>query len=201
MTRKRSSLGPLMCYHGCSRDTAEDILANKAGITPSRNKWDWLGSGIYFWVDSWARGVDWALNGKGISDPYVVGAYVQPGLCLNLSDFAVSDQVLEAFNLFETASIDTGFKLPRNKDFFQRNLDCAVLEFLHILREDRNLPPYETILGVFEEGEEIYNGSFFKQKTHMQLVVRENHEDCIIGYFRVPGIEEAIKHIKKKKKK
>lgn len=198
MTRKRNSFGPLICYHGCCRDIAEEILSNKLPLKPSRNKWDWLGSGIYFWVDSWARGIDWAFTGKGVKEPYVIGAYVHPGLCLNLTDYAVSDQVKEAYEILNEYCVATNTSIPHNKSFFQRNLDCAVLEFLHKLRDDRGLNPYDTILGVFEEGEAIFDGSHFKKKTHLQLVVREGHEDCIIGYFRVPGIEEEIHKMKKK---
>lgn len=198
MIRRRNSFGPLICYHGCCREIAEDILSNKLPLNPSRNEWDWLGAGIYFWVDSWARGIDWAFTGKKIKEPYVIGAYVHPGLCLNLTDYAVSDQVKEAYDIFKEYCDSTHTELPKNKSYFQRNLDCAVLEFLHTLREDRNLPPYDTVLGAFEEGDMLFEGSHFKKKTHLQLAVREGHEDCIIGYFRVPGIEKEISKLKNK---
>ena len=196
MSRTRNSLGPLICYHGCHREIAEGVLSDKIVLNPSRNKYDWLGAGIYFWVDSWARGIDWAFT-KKIEDPYVIGAYVYPGLCLNLTDYAVSDQVKEAYEIFKDYCDQTNTEIPKNKSFFRRNLDCAVLEFLHRLRADIKLAKYNTILGAFEEGEAIFDGSHFKKKTHLQLVVREGHEDCIIGYFRVPGIEEEIRKFKK----
>lgn len=198
MIRRRNSFGPLIGYHGCCREIAEDILSNKLPLNSSRNEWDWLGAGIYFWVDSWARGIDWAFTGKKIKEPYVIGAYVHPGLCLNLTDYAVSDQVKEAYDIFKEYCDSTRTELPKNKSYFQRNLDCAVLEFLHTLREDRKLPAYDTVLGAFEEGDALFEGSHFKKKTHLQLAVREGHEDCIIGYFRVPGIEKEISELKNK---
>lgn len=186
-----------MCYHGCSRECAEKVLSNRGGLQASRNKWDWLGRGVYFWVDSWARGIDWALHGKKIDDPYVIGAYVYPGLCLNLTDYAVADQIKQAFAVMNLVAQQTGGKLPRNNNFFRRDLDCAVIEYLHAFRDDLGLDPYDTVLGAFEEGDPVFDGSLFKQKTHLQIVVREGHEDCIIGYFRVPGIEhEIIKAVK-----
>jgi hypothetical protein len=39
-------------YHGCEEDFARDLLLEKVRIPdwkPSRNSWDWLGHGIYFW--------------------------------------------------------------------------------------------------------------------------------------------------------
>lgn len=196
MTRQRNTFGPLVCYHGCTRNVADAVLANRCHLRPSKNKWDWLGSGVYLWVDSWARAVDWAINGKHIDQPYVIGAYVYPGLCLNLTDYDVVDQLQEASLMFKEYCDSNAIELPKNKDFFQRNLDCAVLEFLHGLRADRGLPAYDTILGAFEEGNAVFDGSHFKDKTHLQLLVREGREDCIIGYFVVPGIDEKIDALK-----
>jgi hypothetical protein len=194
MKRKRNSLGPLICYHGCHRQVAEDVLANKCA--PSRNPWDWLGYGTCFWVDSWTRGIDWALEGKDIEDPYVVGAYVHPGLCLNLTDFGVSDEIKKAHALLKSLLSDAGSGMPTNKGFVRRDLDCGVLEFAHGIRKDRGLDAYETVLGAFEEGDAAFPGSLLKEKTHMQLVVREGHEHCILGYFHVPGIENEIEAMK-----
>lgn len=194
MERLRNTFGPLICYHGCPRQVAEDVLANKATLAPSTNKWDWLGRGIYFWVDSWARGLDWAIERK-FDEPYVIGAYVHPGLCLNLTDYAVIDQLKSAYELLCDHHGKEGAKLPVNKGPIRR-LDCAVVEFLHAMREDRNLPAYQTTLGAFEEGDPVFEGSSFRHKTHLQLLVREGYEDRIIGYFRVPGIEEAIEKVR-----
>jgi hypothetical protein len=64
-----------------------------------------------------------------------------------------------------------------------RRLDCAVIETLHQLRSEAKLDSYDTVFGVFDEGDAAYPGAGFKEKTHIQLAVRNT--DVIIGYFRV----------------
>lgn len=74
ITRK---LSPVIGFHGCDRSIAEKVLAGNSHLNASENTYDWLGSGIYFWVDSFARAYDWAKTRKSsISDPYVIGAIV-----------------------------------------------------------------------------------------------------------------------------
>jgi hypothetical protein len=45
-------------------------------------------------------------------------------------------------------------------------------------------PPVDTIRGVFTEGQPVYPGAGFDEKTHVQIVVRNPF--CIKGVFRVP---------------
>jgi len=44
--------------------------------------------------------------------------------------------------------------------------------------------PVDSVRGVFVEGEEVYPGAGFREKTHVQLCIR--NLDCIKGVFRVP---------------
>lgn len=190
MPRIRNSIGPIIGYHGCDRSVAEKVFRNKTYLRESNNAYDWLGPGIYFWVDSPERGFEWASNNPKIKNPAVVGAFIHPGLCLNLTDYGVMDEIRAAHGLLRTLSVSAGTDLPKNimKDngvFLQRHLDCAVIKTVHELRQQSGDPSYDTVYGVFEEGEELFAGSGFREKTHVQLAVR--NPDCIIGYFRVPG--------------
>ena len=36
-------------YHGCERDVAEDVVMHRDVLRPSENRWDWLGTGTYYW--------------------------------------------------------------------------------------------------------------------------------------------------------
>ena len=65
-------------------------------------------------------------------------------------------------------------------------LDCAVIQMVHELRRDQQEPPYDTVYGVFEEGSEVYPGSGFKDKTHVQIAICK--PEMILGYFRVDGM-------------
>lgn len=192
-TRLRNSLGPVIGYHGCDRAIAEEVLANTAHLRQSNNDYDWLGPGVYFWVDSPERAIDWAIEQekrKRLDDPFVVGAYLHLGLCLNLTDYGVMEEVAFAYDhLKEMASL-LKIDLPQNTGLrdgitLYRNLDCAVINTLHTYRDRKKQPSYDTVYGVFEEGEPLFDGAGFKKKTHIQVAVRNT--ECIIGYFRVPG--------------
>lgn len=122
----------------------------------------------------------------------VIGAYVVPELCLNLTDYGVRDQLREAYNFLVEVSKKAGSKLPRNtankSDVpLARHLDCAVIRMLHELREDGGDPAYDTVYGVFEEGDPLYKGAGIREKTHVQIAVRD--PDVIVGYFR-PSFEQ-----------
>lgn len=192
MARVRNSLGPIAGYHGCDRIVAEQVLANKAHLKPSDNSYDWLGSGIYFWVDSPERGLAWAKDSKKFKKPYVIGAFIIPGLCLNLTDYGVRDEIKFAHSFLVKYCEVGGVSLPQNDKqekgvFLKRELDCAVIETLHNSRAEFDLPPYDTVYGVFEEGGSLFDGSGFREKTHVQIAVRNT--ECILGYFRVPGYD------------
>lgn len=197
MKRARNTLGPLIGYHGCDRKVAEAVLAGKKVLEPSQNDYDWLGPGIYFWVDSPERGIDWAREAVArksprIKDPYVIGAFIHPGLCLNLTDYGVTTELRAAYRTLSRTLAQTGTPPPKNtlqQDgiYLKRALDCAAIKTVHELRKDSKQDPYETVYGVFEEGRPLYPGAGFKKKTHVQIAVIE--QNCILGYFRVRGIK------------
>ena len=78
-------------YHGCDRRVAKQVVAGRDDLKPSQNAWDWLGHGIYFWEDSHNRALRWAneetkQRGSKIKSPAVLGAVIDLGNCLNLSE-------------------------------------------------------------------------------------------------------------------
>ncbi|MBL6748946.1 MAG: hypothetical protein ISP90_00405 [Nevskia sp.] len=189
MSRTRHTLGHIVGYHGCDAAVGEAVLAGKDKLKPSVENYDWLGNGIYFWADSPERAWDWALAGRAagkIKTPFVVGALVYPGLCLNLTDYGVIEELRAAYKVVET--LHGGHEMPRNTRPksgvpLLRRLDCAVIETLHQLRADDGLDSYDTVFGVFDEGDEAYPSAGFREKTHIQLAVR--NPDVIVGLFRV----------------
>jgi hypothetical protein len=68
-------------------------------------------------------------------------------------------------------------------DLVRRHLDCAVVNFVHLLREWERLDPFDTVRGVFTEGGELYPGAKIMAKTHVQVCVRDPKKS-IKGYFR-----------------
>jgi hypothetical protein len=175
-------------YHGCDRHVGERILLGKS-FRPSSNDYDWLGPGVYFWESNPQRGLDFARETAArkrskISEPFVIGAVIELGLCLDLTTSAGIEWVRIAYDSL-AASADVGrVELPRNTaDRLRRNLDCAVIRRLHSILEAQSLPAVDTVRGVFTEGRPIYPDAGFDAKTHIQIAVR--NLDSIKGVFRV----------------
>lgn len=191
--QRRHSLGRILGYHGCDASLGEAVLAGSKELKPSDNVYDWLGQGIYFWVDSPERALAWAIeqsekSPQKIRDPFVVGAFISPALCLNLTDYGAGAEVIYAYHLYKDISGNTNLPLATNKKFrngmsLVRDLDCAVILALHRFREENGNAPYDSVYGVFEEGPELFEGSGMRRKTHIQIAVR--NPTCILGYFRV----------------
>ncbi len=189
--------GFVLGFHGCDQRVGESVLAGERHLTPSTNPYDWLGSGIYFWESSPARALQFAeaaastakMTTKGnIKTPFVLGAIIDLGNCFNLIDASALKELREAYDFVSSALAAT--ELPKNvggPDKLMRNLDRAVLETMHQLRAgfheaSRATPPYDTVRSPFGEGGELYPGSGFSSKAHIQIAVRNS--DCIRGYFR-----------------
>ncbi len=179
----------MLGYHGCDRSVAEALLAG-AAFAASQNDWDWLGSGIYFWEANPLRGLEfaqeWQARGK-IDDPYVVGAVLDLGSCLDLMTSTGIAAVKAAHADFLEYTAAASKRAPTNRggdDALLRELDCAVINHLHHVREAARLAPFDSVNGVFIEGGQIYEGAGFYNKTHVQICIRR--PDCIKGVFRVP---------------
>ena len=166
-------------------------------MDPSKNDYDWLGNGIYFWENNYLRALEYAESIKKsphkgrtkITHPFVLGAIIDLGYCLNLLDTQHLQIIKEGYELLKQTCEATGREMPRNKkplgeerDLLLRHLDCAVVEAVHSYNMDTKKPEFDTIRGVFVEGEPLYENSGFHSKNHIQICVR-NYE-CIRGFFR-----------------
>jgi hypothetical protein len=175
----------ILGYHGCDATIAENLLRNDA-FTPSENSYDWLGSGIYFGESNPA-----AIRSQAKGTPYtpaVVGAAIDLGFCLDLISANGITAVEEAYNGYVATMTQLGKPVSKNEggeDRLRRNLDCDVLNYLHAIRKaSKDMPPFDTVRGVFVEGDGIYPGAGFRRKTHVQICVRT--QSMIKGVFRVP---------------
>ncbi len=127
------------------------------------------------------------MNRKGsrIKRPMVIGAVISLGLCLDLTSTAGIEQVRAAHKIFVEVAAVRQSELPRNpSSILMRPLDRAVIQTLHQISRDRRVAPLDTVKGIFIEGQPIYEGSGFYEKTHVQVAVC--NPDCIKGVFRVP---------------
>ena len=103
--------------------------------------------------------------------------------CLNLAESSAIKQLQDAHGDFAELSRLNGAPLPTNgTELKQRILDCAVTNLLHRRRQFNALPAYDTVRGLFWEGDPIYPGAGVRQFNHIQICVRDT--SCILGYFR-----------------
>lgn len=42
-------------FHGCDKSTADSIILGEIQLKESKNKYDWLGNGMYFWEQNLSR--------------------------------------------------------------------------------------------------------------------------------------------------
>jgi hypothetical protein len=169
---------------------AERLLSGEA-FARSENDYDWLGPGVYFWQSNPLRALQYAeerrRRDRASWESAVIGAVIDPGLCLDLATTIGIDHIRAAHQVLVDTYAAGGWELPRNsggKDRLVRRLDCAAVGTLHDVRRANSEPPIDTIFGVFIEGEPAYPSAGFFEKTHIQVCVCNPH--CIRGVFRVP---------------
>lgn len=78
-------------------------------------------------------------------------------------------------------SLPVNRDIAGNKDLLLRELDCAVIERIHQYNRENDERPYDSIRGVFIEGNPVYENSGIMEKTHTQLCII--NPNCIKGYF------------------
>lgn len=174
-------------FHGCSQSVADRVIKNGGGLSNSNNDYDWLGNGIYFWEGSYQRALDWAKQNTRITQPAVVGAFIKLGNCLDLLDSKYLEEVAATYAVLHTESLHRA--LPQNTVYandisFFRALDCTVITRLHqtnnqLIAEKSGLSSisgqdqqiiqnhpdfYDTVRGMFPEGQPLYQGAGFRDK-------------------------------------
>ncbi len=184
-------------FHGTDAATVKRLARDpRERFDPSKNDYDWLGPGIYFWENDPVRALQFAkeaMKRKGIrKKAAVIGAIIDLGLCLNLFDQPALTELATAHAELSLDFYILGDDLPKNvggDDRLQRYLDCAVINHVHRLRATipEETPPYQTVRSGFHEGDDLYDGAGFKQKNHIQIAVRD--PTCIKGLFLPRSIE------------
>jgi hypothetical protein len=181
-------------YHGCLEPLASDLLSGRKAVADwpvSRNKWDWLGEGIYFWEHGPARALKWAearakaerAKGRRV-EPAVIGAIISLGDdVLDLTDVRATSALKHTFTIMKITFEKAGRKLPENETsgYKRHSLDCIIINgLLYALKEDGK--EHTVVRGAFEEGEPAFPGSTIREQTHIQLAVRK--PGVIRGLFK-----------------
>lgn len=197
----------VIAFHGCDTDTYEKVLHKHEDLLPSNNPYDWLGNGIYFWENSVARAQEWAElicerhNKKHPNDPpkkpAVIGAVICLGNCLNLTDYKSNEIMKKGYEILSYELSLNNKEMPQNRnvkgneDLLYRDLDCAVIQRIHQYNREMNIRGFDSVRGIFLEGEPVYEGAGIKEKNHVQLCIV--NPNCIKGYFKpLPQKEDWV---------
>lgn len=190
MYQNRTSL--ILGFHGCDRSKGEALLKQDVPFILSNNQYDWLGNGMYFWENNLSRAINYAYEVKQnpvmgkISDPYVIGAVIDLGHCLDLMEHDNLLLLKKYYNLLKNKCIQTSMEIPKNN--IQKKLhylDRAVIELLHDeIRQGNDVKElfhFDSVRASYVEGDALYPNAGFNDKNHIQLCIR--NPNCIKGFF------------------
>lgn len=190
MYSTRSNL--ILGFHGCEKSEQQKLISDSSYVRISDESFDWLGHGMYFWENNPERAMLWGKQKKKagtLKEPAIIGAVLDLGRCFDLLDSSNILLLKSSYKLFISESERLEKPIPKNisyprdidKDKVLRYLDCAVIEYAHSFLRMKNEPPFDSVRAAFIEGDTIYPGAGFNEKTHIQICII--NPDCIKGFF------------------
>jgi hypothetical protein len=155
-------------YHGTSIEATDAIL--REGFRLSRNEPDWLGDGVYFFLNGPGRAWDWATTLHG-SNAAVIGSIIRLEDCMNLLEPQWSNVLGEAYDSFLKQLKGAKLPIPVPTSGAHR-LDRAVINYTVEILAEQGLK-IRVVQGVFREGRPIYPNSALFNLSHVQIAVRD----------------------------
>ena len=140
------------------------------GFKISRNPYDWLGDGVYFFQDAPQRAWEWASEQYG-EEAAVVGATIRLIDCIDLLDTKWTTAIASIYDQYLTMIKKSGVSLPLQSDGSHR-LDREVINYtVEVLQEQGTT--IRCARGAFSEGHPVYPDSAFYSRAHLQIAVRD----------------------------
>lgn len=179
-------------FDGLDESIGRDIVGGRQDLRASTNLYDWLGHGVYFWEHSHERALQWAVSqskrqNTTVQTPFVIGAIINLGHCLDLLDQKWLDFLAVQYELMIVDLAAEGKSPPENMsfgktdfDFKNRELDCAVIRYAVEAAKKEGVI-FDSVRAAFWEGEELYPTAGFKTHNHIQISVI--NPNCIKGIF------------------
>ena len=172
-------------YHGTTATRARNILAN--GFKPSREAWDWLGEGIYFFEENRDRARMWnpiSEHKRRRGRPakrVMLGALIDLGASLDLTEPFTTSVLKLTAEALESVFRNEGKPLPQNDVAGSKRYFDKILVDAHCSMRLQERSPVAVVRGVFEEGDRIHPNSSIRALSHVQLAVRD--PAAIIGVW------------------
>jgi len=187
-------------FHGCERAIRDQLLNKPNEIIYSRQPYDWLGHGMYFWENNYTRALQWAedkMKRGAIKIPALIGAVIYLGYCCDLLDAKYIQRLKNHYKAMTEMYRASEKEMPQNKDLLHdkhkdkilRELDYAVIEFMHSTAVPSNShekafienKALDSTRAVFTEGGPAFEGAGLFEKSHIQICIR--NPNCILGFF------------------
>jgi hypothetical protein len=156
-------------FHGTSAEAARRILSS--GFEVSRNEYDWLGDGAYFFQDAPSRAHEWARQRFG-DDAAVIGAEIDLGDCIDFLDVEWQEEVKRAYERYRVLLEREGRPLPRQTRGAHR-LDRGVINYLVAILSDWGIR-VKSVRAAFGEGGPVFPNSALLDRSHVQIAVLDS---------------------------
>lgn len=155
-------------FHGTSAEAARRILST--GFEVSRNEYDWLGDGAYFFQDAPHRAGEWARQRFG-ADAAVIGPEIDLDDCIDLLDIPWERVILTTYQDYIAHLTSAGAPIPRQAQGAHR-LDRNVMNYL-TGRIGGGGMRARSVRAAFREGQPLFPGSALWSRAHVQIAVRD----------------------------
>ncbi|GHC88120.1 hypothetical protein GCM10007320_34990 [Pseudorhodoferax aquiterrae] len=194
----------LLGFHGCDVTTRDDLLTGRlGGLSPSENKYDWLGPGVYFFENDMDRARAFAQSAcdyperlytrRPIATPAVVGAVLCVSRSIDMTTQAGMTVWQHAYLQLLSMSEASGEPMPTNEEapagedtVLVRKLDYAVFSAAHKQAALSKQARYQLVRGAFLQGDRLSSSTTeFRWLSHIQLAVTD--PGCILAWFLPKG--------------
>jgi len=162
MRRALSAIG----FHGTDKSGSDGIL--REGFKISRNNYDWLGEGVYFFQDAPVRARKWV---EKRNEPTVIGVAINLDGCMDFLDVSWYDTLSKVYKEYKAVCQKKGVELPEQSGWNHKR-DKIVLDLTVKALETHNYH-IRTVRAIFKEGRRVYPRSAFQVLDHVQIAVRD----------------------------
>jgi hypothetical protein len=131
---RRGDLGVVLGYHGTSEERVEKILSD--GFEHSRNPYDWLGTGTYFFADAPSHALAHATKYRRGESPCVIVAQIDLDGCLDFFDLPAMEQFAQEYERYEK-TVGTAAIADLQQNELLHEVDRAVFNYMYANLDQR----------------------------------------------------------------